>query len=315
MNLYIVDFLAPFIMFKVICFADVAMESKMNKLNIRVPNSVTSYVSDFLLGIGAQGVSEEDSENEMSLISALFTMNTEIETVITEIGKFKAILEDIEPGITDFQISYEQIGSSDWEIWKKMLRTVRITPNLVIHPPWEEYEPRGTEISIEINPSLAFGTGHHETTRGCIKAIEEICSSNDIKSVIDVGCGSGILGIVAARLGVPEVVCFDTDFVAIRETVSNLSRNDTLESVKYFCGTIDNIPFIKADIVVANISFFPISEMKNKLISAMKENSFLILSGITLSSIPDLDQLFNSEPTSELDRKVEGEWLTLILKN
>jgi ribosomal protein L11 methyltransferase len=190
------------------------------------------------------------------------------------------------------------------------LKKVRVSDRIIIRPPWEKYRT-DSEIVIEINPSLAFGTGHHESTRLCIRLIERLLDAPDSKSVLDAGCGSGILSIVAAKLGAKRVVAFDIDKVAVKEAKENLKRNSISDHVDLVCGYIESIKG-KYDLMIANISVEELLHMRDELESRLGEEGLLILSGIPFSR---RDELLSGMETSSLVLREEfrdGDWIAVV---
>lgn len=218
------------------------MQPKMIRLTMETSQEIKGYLSDFLLGLDAQGVTETESGEDNVIITALFTMGTSIDSLRRDVSDFERTARQIIPDLEGLKLDFEEIDHSHWDLWKKLLKTVRISDRIVIHPPWEQYYGKEDEIVLEINPSLAFGTGHHETTRNCLISIQEICERNKINTMIDVGCGSGILGIAAVKLGVSNVVAFDTDIIAISKTRSNISRNGVAENSPLFVEQLTALP-------------------------------------------------------------------------
>jgi ribosomal protein L11 methyltransferase len=176
-------------------------------------------------------------------------------------------------------VTVQYIDRSGWELWKSVLKKIRVGKTVIIRPPWEEHVPEGNEVVIEINPSLAFGTGHHETTRLCIEAIEEISRTRDVKSMLDVGCGSGILSISALKLGVRGITGFDTDPIAIKESRKNAEKNGVLDKINFFCGYIQSAKG-QYDLIVANVYVESILLMKEELRAKLSPGGRLIVSGI-----------------------------------
>ena len=161
---------------------------------------------------------------------------------------------------------------------------------------------------------MAFGTGHHETTKVCISYIEKLTENGSINSLLDVGCGSAILSIAAVKLGVKEVVAFDTDPVALKEANENKARNSITGQIKAYCGPIQcvNGTF---DIVVANISVEAILLMKSELKSRLKPDGRLILSGIPVMRMEELERGITGEGFELLDKQIDGEWVGMFLKH
>ena len=172
-----------------------------------------------------------------------------------------------------------------------------------IHPSW--HLPKENKINILINPALAFGSGHHETTRSCVKAIKKYVKKGN--TFLDVGCGSGILGIVANKLGA-EVDACDTDSLAIKSTKENYVLNNARYN-KLWEGSVNNADK-KYDIVVANIIADVLIFISNDL--KKRVNNILILSGI-------IDKYKNKVIEKYKDLKLvdeikENEWVTLVFR-
>lgn len=290
------------------------MTSTMISLNIEAQSRVKDLLTDFLLGIDAQGVSESPAEQQKVTINALFPAGTDIDSVVCQIRDYEKLIYRQIPGKSqESVISYKFIDHSSWDIWKKMLGSVRIGNRIIIHPPWEKPRTEGNKIVLEINPSLAFGTGHHETTRNCLLAIQQICEQFRVSKMIDVGCGSGVLGIAAVKLGVERVTAFDTDLLALKETRSNINKNQVSGYFDIFCGTIDCLEKPDADLAVANISLGSIQRMRRKLFSCINNRGFVIISGITLASRPETLNMIKQEGMKVVEEKTEDEWLTIII--
>jgi len=290
------------------------MLTKMIRLTVSVDSKLKDFISDFLLGLDAQGVSEEKPDEKMVNITALFTQYTDTDNIIEKLCEFGKILKDKESGQTPFEITVDHVDRSYWEVWRSFLKTIRVSPRIIIYPPWEPPEIKNGDIALEINPSMAFGTGHHETTRLCLRSIEQICEENDIESLIDIGCGSGVLGIAAVRMGISNIIAMDNDLLAVKETLSNMSVNGVSEKFIYFCGTPDNLSGVRADIVVANITTGPILKMKSNLRTIMKDKGYLVLSGIPLTGKEEILSGIKTEGFKLEDIKAEGDWIALIFR-
>ena len=184
---------------------------KLSQISLQIPYEAKDLLSDFLMGQNAAAVSEDLNDNGPLTLSALFPIEDDLEPIMDNLYSY---IEFIRENIVDFEpgtIKVEHIDRSSWEIWKSVLKTVRAGENVVISPPWEKYDCSGSEVSIIINPSMAFGTGHHETTKVCISYIENMVAKGSVNSLLDVGCGSAILSIAAVKLGISNAIAFDID--------------------------------------------------------------------------------------------------------
>ncbi len=188
-------------------------------------------------------------------------------------------------------LSVTRIPQADWATaWKKYFKPFKLTDNVVIRPSWEPYEKQAGEIVVTLDPGMAFGTGQHDTTRFCAEIIPEIKKNHpELKSLLDVGCGSGILSIIARYVGFTDVVGIDIDEASIDTANENLARNPEAMPLTFFTtsGEIKKIidPKTKKswdtfDVVAANIIAETLCELKNDLVNLVKPNGLLILSGI-----------------------------------
>jgi ribosomal protein L11 methyltransferase len=287
------------------------MMLKLVKLSAIVSEEGKSLLSDFLLGLDAFSVAEDLLDNGKVEVSGYFSQAIDIDDVVDRVKDYIGFLHSIMNGFSVDNINLVEFDNSSWDLWKTRLKKVRVSDRIVIRPPWEEYCPTASEIAIEINPSLAFGTGHHESTRLCMRLIEQLLDTPDCKSVLDAGCGSGVLAIVAAKLGASRVVALDIDKVAMHETKENLKRNSISENVNLVCGYIECIKG-KYDLIVANISVEELLHMRTELKSRLGEGGLLILSGIPFSR---RDELLSGMKTSSLVMREEfrdGDWIAVV---
>lgn len=285
---------------------------KHKKLTLRVSEEARSLVSDFLLGLeDATGTAEDIIEGEGFEVSAYFPKKTDLSLTIKSLRNYLNFLKGSLPGFRAGSIKIEEIDLSSWVLWKQELKTVKASRRVVIRPPWEEYSPKEDEVAIEINPSMAFGTGHHETTRLCIQAMEEIVENVNVKNVLDVGCGSGILSIAAIKLGANEATGLDIDPVAVGEAKKNSETNSVSHKIKLLCGYLEIVKD-KFDLIVANISVETILLMKNELGLRLNDSGKLLVSGIPNSR---RDEAASGLQKSGfiLERELrDGDWVAIV---
>lgn len=182
---------------------------KLTKIQLTAPSEIKDLASDFLLGLGAMATSEDN--NGEYTISALFPTDVNIEHVIYKFKNYMCFLKENLKKFKIGEIRVENIDNSSWEVWKNKLKRIKASKSVYITPPWDMRGCADNEHLVVINPSMAFGTGHHETTKLCIGYIESLNNSKSFNTILDVGCGSGILSIVSVKLGVEKAICFDTD--------------------------------------------------------------------------------------------------------
>jgi len=287
--------------------------SKFLQLTFKASEEARPILSDYLLGLGSEGVAEDIREDGMYDLSAYFPMEEDLRTVIKSLKKYFSFLKDNFPGVEIGEIKARQIHSSSWMVWREFLKKVRAGNRVVIIPPWEEYVPEENEIVIEINPSLAFGTGHHESTRLSVASMEEVVERGGVGTMLDVGCGSGILAICASKLGVPDVTGFDRDPVAVKESIKNARRNSVGSEIRFFCGLIESVSG-SYDLIVANVYVEPILMMKEAFSARLAPGGSLVVSGIPISRGSEAADGLSGAGFNLLKERTEGEWVSFELK-
>ncbi len=208
----------------------------------------------------------------------------------------------------------ETVGLSeeDWaENWKQYYHPIKIG-RIVIVPAWEKYEPQGDEITVLMDPGMAFGTGTHETTRLVIGLLDKYIKAGD--RVLDVGCGSGILSIAAAKLGADACRAYDIDPVAVRVTAENIKDNGT-PNVE--CGVSDLLRDIdktmKYNIVCANIVADIIIRMTPDVGEHIAEGGVLFVSGIIDERADEVLSVLRRNGYRELETVHENGWCASAL--
>lgn len=207
------------------------------------------------------------------------------------------------------EVSQIGIDSEDWENeWRKYYAPIEIG-KVVIVPAWQSAPDNG-EIPVFIEPGMAFGTGNHETTSACVELMQRLDFSD--KTVLDMGCGSGILGITAAKLGAKSVILSDIDRQAIEATEANVRLNKVEELCKTVCGDLDTGE-IKADIVIANITADVLIRLKGLLGDALKSGGDMVISGIINARADEVKAAYEDGFTLR-EAVNRGEWNAMLLK-
>lgn len=211
------------------------------------------------------------------------------------------------------ELTHLEVDDSDWaNEWKKYYKTTHITETLVIKPSWETYTPEANELVITLDPGGAFGTGTHETTRLCLKKIEEHLIQGE--SVLDVGCGSGILSIAALMLGAGHVTAIDIDPAATDATLENLELNGVADRANVVTGNLADAVTERFDFVVANIIAEIIILLIPDLPPKMAENGRFLASGILVEKLPMVEKSLAEHGMVVVDYQADGDWCALIAK-
>jgi ribosomal protein L11 methyltransferase len=284
------------------------------QISLRVPKAFVEAISNFLMEQGATGIEEIEESPKGEKLKAYFLRDDKEAGVLRALRRYLKSLQTIQPEISQVRIESVTIPEQDWgEKWKRFFKPFHVTSRIVVKPPWSSFQPKKKEMSIVINPGMAFGTGTHATTKLCIHALENGLRKKGL-SVLDVGTGSGILSIVAARMGAREVLGVDTDEVAVEAARENVRQNAVSDLVKVREGSIGNIRR-QFDVVVANIDLRGLRRIRGTLLRRLKGKGLLILSGLIEGEEHGLRRYYME--TGLLRRAHtarEGEWVCLIFQ-
>lgn len=212
-------------------------------------------------------------------------------------------------------ISVAEYGDRSWETaWMKYFEATSLSPRVAVGPPWDKPDESDGEVVLVIEPGMAFGTGTHETTRLCARLIDAIAKRRPLHSMIDVGCGSAILSMAAAGLGVQRVVAIDIDETAIEVAAENLDKNGfSAEAIELSTRRLEELeePF---DLVVANILANVLVDLRDELLEAVAPGGELILSGIAAEQRTDMCQIFDRADFELVEVEEDGEWIAIHLR-
>ncbi len=201
----------------------------------------------------------------------------------------------------------------EWEnSWKEHFDVLHVGKRTVICPTWREYESTDPEIVISLDPGMAFGTGHHPTTRMCLEQLEKLV--NPGMDVLDLGCGSGILSIAAAKLGAKRVDGLEVETVAVEAARENVRVNEVESNIQIVHGTLPH-PDIQAedyDIAVANISAKVVIEMAEDLVRAVRPGAKLVVSGIILENNYNVRRALDKAGVTLVGEVQDGDWVSLV---
>lgn len=252
-----------------------------------------------------------DVDYEKVIIKAYFP---ECEDLLDKIEFVKEVIERNPHKVLKKKlgkVTFTDVYEKDWaEAWKKYYKPTKIGKNIVIKPTWEEYEKTDSETIIELDPGMAFGTGTHETTMMCIEALESYVKGNPI--VYDIGCGSGILSIVAAKLGAGKVLGVDLNEQSVKVSNENIILNKVEDIVEIRKGNLLDVVEGKADIIVSNIIAEVIADMTYSVKDYLVDDGIFICSGIINSKIPIVEDSLIENGFKILEIKTTKEWACIV---
>ncbi len=282
-------------------------------VELHISEEFGEAVSNFLMEQGATGIEGIDGDLPSQGLRAYFLEDGKEKRVLHALRRYLKSLKKMIPEIPRIKIMTASIPEQDWcENWKRFFKPVQVTSRFVVKPPWSKIRLKRGQIPITITPGMAFGTGTHATTLLCIRALEERLKKKGL-SVLDVGTGSGILSIIAAKLGAREVWGIDTDGVAVENARENIEKNRVSNLVKIRKGGIGCLQK-KFDVVVANIDLKSLRRMRRPLLNHLKNQGFLILSGILEGEKERLRYFMEMRPLQWEKGTQKGEWVCLTFK-
>lgn len=227
----------------------------------------------------------------------------------------ETLASSVREKVLSFGFGYEEevVDDSDWkDRWKEFFKPARITDRITVKPTWEEYEAHEGELVIEIDPGMAFGTGTHETTSLCMKLMEEYLSGDAAeKSVLDVGCGSGILSIGAALLGSCDVLGIEIDEDAVGVAKENIALNDAGDAVKIVQGDLVSGVDFKADIIVANLMADLVMSLAESAAEHLEPGGIFISSGILVEKKQQVASAITRAGFRIKEIREDGEWCAI----
>ena len=199
----------------------------------------------------------------------------------------------------------------DYKAWQagEELKPFKVG-NLVISPPWENGEVQEGEILVHLDPCVVFGTGYHPTTRTCLQALWEIYQKERPKKVLDLGTGSGILALAAAKWGAEKVLAIDCNELAVETALRNVLSNEESLRIEVKMGKAEDFIEEETDLVCANIHLQVIESLLKK--KAFFPKRWFILSGIFKKDAEEIERRLNQRSTQIVQRLQEKNWLTLV---
>ena len=280
------------------------------QLRINTTSEHADAIGDMLSANGSQAVTFVDAKDtpmyepkpgEVLLwpdtqVVGLFDASDDMKRIIDRLGKARVLG-------ADFKYKLEPLEDKDWEReWMDNFHPMQFGERLWICPSWRDV-PDPNAVNVMLDPGLAFGTGTHPTTALCLRWLDGIDVKD--KTVVDFGCGSGILALAALKLGAKRVIGIDIAPQALQATEENARRNDVASRLDVYLP--ENQPQIEADIVMANILSGPLLELQPVIADFCQADGLLVLSGILAEQVPKIEAAYRTQFT--LDKSaIDGEW-------
>ena len=307
---------------------------KWCEISIQTTHEATELIAEIFNDLGATGVVIEDpelvndyitsgkwdytdipiaTETEVVTEKAYLAVDGELEGKLQTFRQEVKALEgrgvSIAPGI----ITTSELADEDWsDTWKQYFHTEKPGDRIVIKPSWEQYEPKDNEIVVELDPGAAFGTGTHATTSMCICELEKLVKPG--MKVFDVGTGSGILSIIAAKLGAKDIQAVDYDDSVLKIVQENLEENHVEDLISVAQSDLMQNVHGKANLVIANIVADIIIRLFDQLDDHLEEDGTLLTSGIIEDRIDDVINAATAHGYGVVKRMENKGWACITFK-
>lgn len=253
-----------------------------------------------------------EHKGKVAVVKAYFAEEDNIEEILGYVNEKLVELKEMGVDLGEAKVEHEKMYEEDWaNTWKQYYKPSKVGEKIVVKPIWEEYEQKEGELVVNLDPGMAFGTGTHETTRMCIQALEKYVKEES--TVFDVGCGSGILAIAAAKLGAKLAVGVDLDPVAVESSIENVGYNN-LNNIEILHGNLVEVIDGKADIVVANILAEIICILTDDVKRVMKDGGVFITSGIIHDRVDMVCEKLEATGFEVIEKNRDGEWNCIVAK-
>ena len=251
------------------------------------------------------------SQNKTVIIKGYVKISEKGQKLADIKAALKALKENSPFDLGSLSVKEEEIDGDFWrEKWKENFKPIHID-GITVVPKWIDYAPENNEKVVLLDSNMAFGTGEHETTSMCVHLLQNYVNAGS--TVIDVGCGSGILGIAAAKLGAKKVIMTDIDECAVEAATHNVKLNGVKNAEVYLKNLLDDNT-VKGDVIVANIMAEVLISFAAGLKNNLKAGGTVILSGILTDRLDKVIAAYRAQGFTLLEQETKGEWAAVAFQ-
>jgi len=284
------------------------------QVSVTVENEIAEAVAEVLSRYAERGVAIEAGPEGWNagpvVVSAYLPQDDQLPTNKRRVEEALWHLGQIQPIPAP---TFRPVTEADWaELWKARLEVMHLGRRIVIRPSWLDYAPQPDDVVIQLDPGMAFGTGLHPTTQMCLVALEDLVPGR--AEVLDLGTGSGILAIAAAKLGSRRVLAVDNDPVAVRVARENVAENGVGETVETMVGSLADVSR-SYDLVVVNILARVIVEMVQEgLARCVRPGGRLVTTGILAGQETEVITALEREGVPLMETRRMDDWVCLVME-
>lgn len=306
------------------------------EISISVDHDAVEAVAEMLMRYGANGVEIDDPrlmlERQTSvgdwdyaelppdfdpdaevIVRAWLQIGPDTPDALRQLEQELRLMPEYGLTLGSGSLAMKEVEDQNWaEVWKAYFKPLRVGEKLVVKPAWEDWQGED-DIVIELDPGLAFGTGNHATTKMVLTLLERYLSAG--QEVIDVGCGSGILSVAAAKLGAGRIEAIDIDRLAVESTEANLALNGLSGAVSVRQGDLLQHSRGSADLILANIIADVIIRLLQDVSRVLKPGGILICSGIIGDRRKDVEQALAAAGFTMIEALSEDDWVAIAARS
>lgn len=276
-----------------------------HQFTITTPEKLKDRIIEKLTQLGSLGVIEREDA-----VVAYFPDTIPRSAITQELDIIRLLLNQVDSGLA-VNVRYEIIPDEDWgALWKESFKPLVVGDSFLIVPPWEHSD--SDRIKLVIDPGMAFGTGHHETTRSCLLFLEQYAERTERRRFLDIGTGTGILAIAAAKIGFRNVIGIDNDPLAIEAAKSNCINNG-IHNVELKVGDITGIKG-QYDFITANLYSGLLIQLAPKFGSLLHTPGLIVIAGMLIGQEHDVREALTKEGILIGETKKDGKWISMVLK-
>jgi ribosomal protein L11 methyltransferase len=300
----------------------VVLVTDLSQVQFRVSQAAAEAVANLLHELGGGGVEQRDGEtidkaNAGAVELITWVASSDVEQYVGAVEKLLGSLKDMGVDTEPFSWEQREADPEAWvDVYKQHFRTARIAKRFIVKPSWEDYTPQSGDLMIELDPGMAFGTGLHASTKlvmSCLDRIARLCPTPN--TVLDLGCGTGILAIAAAKLWSPsKIIAVDNDPTAVEVCKENVARNGLSSRIEVKQGSAGSVDG-RFSLVLANLSYDVLSGLTSPLLRNLDDFGRIVLSGLLAEQAKRLCADFARQLVLEPEySEEEAGWRALMMR-